>query len=403
MNRHLISYPITQQVREARLRFRRINDAVAIPTAGRSELEIVRLLGNVHYAHIEQLLELIDKTLAVSGCIGKSLLEQTNPFQFGSRLAELFLFCHLREYLGDKVHPSITGPSEKGPDIEIPWNDLLVRIEIYSPIDLMGFQSLEKHFTPLCKYLPVSKGFALEIGVDPIDQSERGVWYPYSIPTEQDVISWLRDTGAGMHKWLSSSIPSDHYSFKGPGENIVIDVTLKDVVNDPTDRRIGFTPRTRSTDSRLLFECGNAESTANSGWGQKLKEKLARRQGGPPASDVLRILCVDFARGDTGFPDFICWPKIAERISETVTLLVARISGATPYDILVPARLDLNCCFGSPIWIEPTNKPRAGEFIPTAGLDRPCVYEAPDQRSLMEELSKTYTENIQSRLAHSEK
>ena len=67
MNRHLISYPITQQVQEARLRFSRINEAVAIPTTGRSELEIVRLLGNVHYAHIERLLQLIDKTLAESG------------------------------------------------------------------------------------------------------------------------------------------------------------------------------------------------------------------------------------------------------------------------------------------------------------------------------------------------
>lgn len=378
MNRHLISYPITQQVQEARLRFSRINEAVAIPTTGRSELEIVRLLGNVHYAHIERLLQLIDKTLAVCGCIGKSLLEQTNSFQFGSRLAEFFLFSHLREHLGEKVHPPTTGPSEKGPDIEIPWNDLLVKIEVYSPIDLMGFQSLERHFTSLCKYLPVRKGFTLEISVDPLDQSERGVWYPYSIPNEQKVISWLRETSAGMHEWLSTSAPSDHYCLKGPGENIVIDVTLKDVVDDPNYRSVGFTPRTRSTDSRLLFECGNGESTASSCWGQKLKEKLAKRQAGPPASEVLRILCVDFAHADTGFPDFICWPKIAERISETVTLLVASISGATPYDILLPARLDLNCCFGSPIWIDPTKKARAGEFIPTAGLDRPCVYEVPD-------------------------
>lgn len=109
---------------------------------------------------------MIDKTLAVCGCIGKSLLEQTNPFQFGSRLAELFLFFHLGQHLGDKVRPSITGPSDKGPDIEIPWNDLVVKIEIYSPIDLMGFQSLEKYFRSLCKYLPVRKGFALEIRRD---------------------------------------------------------------------------------------------------------------------------------------------------------------------------------------------------------------------------------------------
>ena len=57
----MLSYPITQDVHDARRRFPEIDRAVNIPYSDRSELEIVRVLGNTHYEHLEQLLILLNK------------------------------------------------------------------------------------------------------------------------------------------------------------------------------------------------------------------------------------------------------------------------------------------------------------------------------------------------------
>lgn len=54
----VIRYPITSEVRNALQRFPRIAERIGkkFPSSGRSELEMVRLLGNTHYEHIESLL-----------------------------------------------------------------------------------------------------------------------------------------------------------------------------------------------------------------------------------------------------------------------------------------------------------------------------------------------------------
>ena len=156
-----LSYPITEEVQNARRRFEVIDRLASIPKAGRSELEIVRLLDNVHYRHIERLLHLINGAVAQCGPIGTRVLCQTDSFQLDSCLAELFLFLHLRESLGDSVRPATAGPSQKGPDIKVSWDDLSVKLEVYSPIDLMGFQMIEKDLRSLLKYMEVGRGFQL--------------------------------------------------------------------------------------------------------------------------------------------------------------------------------------------------------------------------------------------------
>jgi hypothetical protein len=71
---------------------------------------------------------------------------------------------------------------------------------------------------------------------------------------------------------------------------------------------------TQSTDTRLFFEVGTPEDTAKSQWGKKLKDKkLKRQQCGELAEGVLRMLLVNFAMADRGWPHFISGEKFGAR------------------------------------------------------------------------------------------
>lgn len=369
-----LSYPITQEVQNARRRFEVIDRLASIPKLGRSELEIVRLLDNVHYSHIERLLELINGALPECGPIGIRVLRQTDSFQLGSCLAELFLFLHLRESLGDGVRPAMAGPSQKGPDIKVSWNNMSVKLEVYSPIDLMGFQTVEKQLLSLLKYIDVGRGFQLDLDITSLCGSPKGAFYPLSIFTERQLNHWLKDIAARFHTWLNESNlqHGDRLRLDGPGHDIVIDATVTKLQADPAIRDISYNSGTHSTDSRLLFESRTPDAIARSSWGKKIKRKLEKKQAGRSGSNDLNILVVDFARANTSSPNFICWPKIADKLSETVSVLVKSISGSPSYEMLLPARLDFECCFSSPIWIDQSKTQRAGMFIQKARLNRQC-------------------------------
>jgi hypothetical protein len=381
-----LSYPITQEVQSARRRFEVIDRLASIPKAGRSKLEIVRLLDNVHYKHIEQLLELINGSLPQCGPIGTRLLGQTDRFQFDSCLAELFLFLYLRESLGDSVRPATTGASQRGPDIEVSWEDLSVKLEVYSPIDLMGFQMIEKLLGSLFKYLEVDRGFQLHIDITSLCDFPKSAFYPLSIPSERQLILWLKDMAEKAHVWLNQSHlrDGDRLRVEGPGRDMVIDARLKKLEDDPAIREITYNFGSYSTDCRLLFECETPDAIARSRWGQKIKQKLEKKQAGLSGASDLNILVIDFDRAHTSSPDFICWPKIADKLSETVSAIVKNISDPTSYDILFSARLNFECCFSSPIWIDQSKTQRGEMLIQKARLNRPCVASVQDQTELID-------------------
>jgi hypothetical protein len=393
-----LSYPITQEVQNARRRFEVIDRLASIPKAGRSELEIVRLLDNAHYKHIEQLLELINANLPQCGPIGTRLLRQTDRFHLGSCLAELFLFLYLRDPLGDSVRPATTGPSEKGPDINVSWEDLSVKLEVYSPIDLMGFQMIQKLLYSVFKYLDVHRGFQLDIDTTSTRDFPQSMFYPHAIPDESQLILWLKDVAGKAHDWLNQTNLQDgsHLTVEGPGSDLRMDATLKKLWDNRAIREINCNFGSHSTDSRLLFEC-EPDAIAESSWGQKIKQKLQKNQAGPSGVNDLNILVVDFQRVDTSSPTFICWPKIAVKLSETVAAITRSISSPTSYDIILPARLNLECCFGSPIWIDQSRTKRAEMFIQKARLNRPCIEAIQDQTELLDRMTRRAIQTRDSR------
>ena len=155
-----------------------------------------------------------------------------------------------------------------------------------------------------------------------------------------------------------------------PGGATRLRVKVRELVDEPAERFVTLIFPTRSSDARLFFECGTAEQTAKLSWEKKLAAKMKERQAGQPHASVLRILIVNFAEVDTGWPEFISWPQIAERIAQTVAILVRQIGGTIPYDVVLPAWLGLTSCFGLPVWLDPSKHPLAAAFIKASGLDR---------------------------------
>jgi len=391
MPRFRLSYPVTAEVTTALVRFPEIGKTVTIPPAGRSDLEIVRLLGNTHYAHLDRLLGFIERELPGAGEIGAKAVKQRDPFQLREALAELFLFAHLSSRLAAEVRPAVFPKSSRGPEIEVMRPELSARIEVYSPIDLMGYQLVTEHLPMLFKYLEIDRGFTIEISIEPVDNSTKRLFYPQTLPDEQDVLAWLEAASERALQLLGRAVvsPAEHMSLPGPGGTTKVRVRVRDVYSDPEVRQVVFTSGTRGTDARLLFEIGTAPQIARSGWGEKLKTKMRHRQAGPATPGVLRVLVVNFAQADTAWPDFFIWPEIAARLEETVRLLADELTSGLPYDLVLPATLDIDSTFGVPIWLDPSFREPAAAFMRSAGIDgKPSPRSATPPEVVPEELAE---------------
>lgn len=369
------SYPITDDVLAACQRFPALSASFDVSGQTRSRLEIVRLLGNTHYQHVDECLALLDRIFAALGPIGRRLLQQTDPFQFNQTLSELFLFAYLHDRLPGRVQPVEGAPSDRVPDMEIGWDGGLVRIEVYSPIDFMGYQLFAEYLVRALKYLEVDRGFDLDVALEVPsaagdDDLAVAFAYPYLVPDERMVRGWLDRFEQEAAAWLTAAELGATLVTEAPGGRLWVRVEVRGLSTDPVLREIIFSPPTRSTDTRLFFECGTALETARSQWGRKLGDKLRKSQCGEPADDLLRILLVDFSQADTGWPDFICWPGIAQRLDEVIRLVASR--DRPPYDLVLSAQLGIDCCFGVPVYLRRPPRLPPDVFIEHAGLTRPC-------------------------------
>lgn len=366
-----ISYPISDEVRQALTRFPKIAAWLELPISGRFELEFVRLLHNTHYEHLDKLLNLVECWLKRAGLIGTRVITTRDPFQLEQALAELFLFRHLQLQLGEaQVCPAKGPPAQPVHDIDVIRNGQKILVEIFIPVDFMGFQLLQRHIGRILKYLDVPRGFALKVRLQSADELDSR--YPYDIGDESEVRLWLGQFAGVARHWLQTNKPSPSLRRDGTTPSWCVDVSLTELSDDPSCRAIGMLTSGHSTDTRLFFECGTVEDTARSQWGRKIKRKLCKRQCGDPAPDKLRILVVDFSQASTGWPDFICWPKIAERMDAAIKLLAEKLRAPLPYEAVLPAQLGFECCFGPLIVLDAARQHEATESIGAAGLDKPC-------------------------------
>jgi hypothetical protein len=269
------------------------------------------------------------------------------------------------------------------------WGCLEVPIEVYCPVDFMGFQLVENYTSTLLKYLEVNRGFELEVELRPTAEFDfyflyYDFYFPYWFDEEQEMRRWLRMLANEARAWLNADDVRSPLIVKGPNEKWFLKVRADALFTDPRNRLIRMSTATRSTDSRLFFEIGTAKDTACSPWGKKLKRKLEKRQCGDPASDRLRILVVDFRLAETGDAGFICWPKIAARMKEVVHLLARSL--CNPYDVVVPAKLGFDCGFAPAIWLTCDAAAAGSGFLEAAGLARPVQVQEIDIKAQCAEM-----------------
>ena len=390
----VIRYPITNEVRNALQRFPRIAERIGkkLPSSGRSELEIVRLLGNTHYEHIEDLLAFVDNNLPTSGSIGKRVLEQTDLLQFHQALSEFDLLAHLQNAAGTENGQAVSDRSTtKRYDIDLTAGSSHVRVEISCPADFFGYQLVRRYLPMMFKYLEVNAGFEVALRLEHKNENH-GSWNPffaYDIGNETDVPRWLDSLNAEAKQWIMEAKAGDHRQFRGPIESLLLSVTLEYKCENPNWRLVSYLPPGQSSDTRLFFEMDTPESTARGQWGRKLLDKLQKRQCGASSPEFLRLLVVDFSLADTGWPDFICWPNTAKRLAATLDLLVDEAGPPLPYDAVLPAQLNLECGFGRVIPLDNQRTEDIERVIQAASLDRPCMpHPAGDQEKKMEEMRR---------------
>ena len=367
----MFDYPITASVREAIRHFPQVSSLVSIPDAGRSKLQIVRLLTNIHYAQIKELLKFLNTHIPSSGNIGKRLVQQTDSFAFSQSLAELYLLAHLQRRDSIRAKASLADfPADKNYDIDFTTKESSARLEVYCPIDFYGCQFIERNLSILFKYLNIDVGFYIDLY---LEFSATNGFYAYEVEnSEKAVRDWLTCVNQQAARWLIDAQAGERRQFRGLSEHIQLTADLREVHDSSDVRCVSFSSPGKSTDTRLFFELGQPEDTANSQWGRKLLHKLKNRQCGDPEPNSLRVLVLDFSLADTGFPDFICWPRFTDRFAKTLDLLLARAGHPLPYDAVLPARLGKECCFGKIVALDPKREREIAEIASAALLDRPC-------------------------------
>jgi hypothetical protein len=367
-----VSYPIDENVRSQLSALGELAQRFQLPRSDRSNLEIVRLLGNASYSHIMDTLMLLNSCIPIAGKLVDEILKLTDPMELDGKLAELYLFRHVEQCLPGRVVLPSSLPSEKRPDMLASTGKHDIAIEVYSPTYLFGFQLVENYAIKILKYLEIDRGYELDVEIEP--GTEHDLFYAYQFETEREIRPWLGKFATTVTNWLLDAQPQSVLQVKGPNESgWKLSIKVDDLHQNAADRLINQSTSTRSDDPRLLFDTGTPETTESGWWGKLVKKKMAERQAGAaPESSLLRLLVIDFSRLDTAFPDFFCWPGIVERIDKTIHLIASKLGGELPYDLVLPAWLSLSCCFGSPVWLAKEDTENRQRTIDAAGLTIPC-------------------------------
>ena len=338
--------------------------------ASHDSREIIRLLGTAHWPIHESLLRFIDRRIGRSGGIGKQLLEETDPVRFRRRLAELYLLAFNRS-MGRAAATPVKRPlNSRSYDFDIRLRALRAKVEVYSPIDHYGHQFVSSYVKPLFRYSECGRGF--DVDVELIPERADG-YYPLDISnSDRRLREWLKRLEPDVVAWLDKADVGDKKHFDGIDEAFQIKATLVESSPVPSFRRVVFHEPTRSTDTRLFFEVLDPEHTAESQIGRDIGAKMCERQCGPPDPKVLRILVVNFGLTDTYQFDWFWWPEITKRIERTMQILAERCGEPLPYDVVLPANLDVYCCFGKPVVLDPALDDKAAELIRQAGFAVQC-------------------------------
>ena len=372
----MVQYPVNTAVRTSLDSFPAIKRRLRLRGSSECKLEIVRLLGNTHNSWIEKLLKFIEKHLPHSGSIGTDLLNQTDPILFSQHLRELYLLAFFRnqEHCTASATKSSNG---RRPDIDLKSDSCQARIEVYCPMDYFGFQFVTRHSEQLFRYSACQNGFHVDVR---FIAAKKDLFHAQTITREDRILrSWLKRLRCEVDHWLTNATVGSEKVFAGIEGKFELYASLEEKFDNPENRSVSFHEPTRSNDTLHFFVLPTNEDTARSQIGQKIRVKLEKAQCGEPSPDYLRILVIDFSLCDTDPIDLLNRPYVIVRLDETVKLLASQVGTSLPYDVVIPANLDLGCCFGEPVILDEAREEEFRKLASASGLDQRCHPMKPEQ------------------------
>lgn len=371
-----VKYPISEEVKTALEIYPNIASSIQLTTSGYSELEIVRLLDNQHHAGIKVLTLVIEEILSVAGDIGKKVLDCKDPFQFAQAISELYLLKYLYQTLGPDIRAAISKRGQTRWDITASIDGNEIRFEIYTPIELAGYQLFDRFIKSLLKYMDLTFGYYLNVQVgiqrSGSEYNPSDLYYTYTTGNPEEVNKWLHDFDKKVRSWIKcKSIlkrKNQQLTIPGPGNKLKVTINILEWKKDPRERDIMIGWPTKSSDTKLFFESKNPETIAKNEWGRKIRGKMHKKQCGQQAHDYTRILVLNFGLADAGWPEFISESWFTTNFSNFISFLS---TDEQLYDAVIPAQLGIDCCFGKIAWISTYHKENY-DYAAHLGLNKQC-------------------------------
>lgn len=380
-----VSYLINDNILKALDCHKHIKEHLELPHEGYSDLEIVRLLDNQHYYNIKVLTELINDILPIATVTADKVLKAKDPFEFKQSLAELFLFNHLAHKQGSNIKPKLREDEKKVWDFNAITDGLNARIEVFTPIELAGSQVFKSLILTLLKYIDLPLGFDLNIQIDTIktgdDNNLQDLFYVYTIGNIDTVHNWFSSFSDSVKNWLDCFVGDKQNHgrliLSGPSDTLEIKLSINEISDDRQRRYIEIHWPTKSSDTKLFFSVGNVKDWAMNDWGRKIRKKNFDQQCGSPNPNSIRILVINFSIADTGWPNFISEEWFTSNFKNLIQFLV---NHKNPYDVVIPAQLDISCCFGHPVSIKDEMTNITHEIISSIGMDTLCKSKKHDSQ-----------------------
>lgn len=327
--------------------------------------EIVRLLENPRYNHITKTLEMINDYGNVSGRIVKDIFTCNDPFNLTRLLAELSLFKHIYNIVGNNVIAIDPESNDRSADLFVQNDEMELYIEVYTPMDFYGFQYFDRLISSEIKNLDIDIGFKLNI-----NQDADSLFYAYDFPQHKEVDEWLTIFKTELLAWLKSAKKSDCKTFQGPKNRIKIIIEIEKLYSNPEQRIIIGGAPTRSTDTITYFRIEDPEKFADSEWGWKIDDKLKKQQAGKQNTNILRTLIINLSSSDTVDLTFLNDGQYIDKIDRNIKYIAKKIEPYPPYDIVIFAELGFDCGFGSPIMLSKDSNQTIQNILSDVGLTK---------------------------------
>jgi hypothetical protein len=161
--------------------------AVSQLAVGASTRVIVCRLNKNFMENVAGFLWFLDRWAIDARQIISRLMATNDEAQFVTLLGELYLFAKLRECLPASVTVSVPAiaPNERGCDLQIIQNGHRFSVEVYTPIELFGYQTFcdELHLSIEKAEAPADFQADVSLEPPPVWENPQAAFWPYSIPS----------------------------------------------------------------------------------------------------------------------------------------------------------------------------------------------------------------------------